>query len=262
MNSENGAPHFFFALGMEQKPFLDRVEVVRRRRVGKAVYRDAYFEKRHLVVVRSGIGPTRAAAAARCAQGRPEAFVVVGTAGALVGGLPAGHVVISTATMPAKEPDRRLYSSTGLVKALSQACSVMGISYRCEPIATSERAVFDKRERLLLHGATGAHAVDMESHAVAVEAQALGLPFVAVRVISDDIDSPPLPDRGMLKDALKHPTKWPTWLRGTVRWAVFLRSFRRSLQVLPPVLVRCLRTWDRNALGAVPGSPSAAEDQR
>jgi adenosylhomocysteine nucleosidase len=52
-------------------------------------------------------------------------------------------------------------------------------------VVTVERIVATAGEKLRLTAATGARLVDMETHAVATEARAAGLPCAAVRVVSD-----------------------------------------------------------------------------
>ena len=55
-------------------------------------------------------------------------------------------------------------------------------------IAASDVMVVDAAAKAALHAATGALAVDMESHVAAAFAAAHGLPFAALRVISDGAD--------------------------------------------------------------------------
>ena len=56
-------------------------------------------------------------------------------------------------------------------------------------LATAAEAVTQPRARLALRGATGADAVDMESAWLAVACAEAGVPFCAVRAISDAVSS-------------------------------------------------------------------------
>jgi hopanoid-associated phosphorylase len=55
-------------------------------------------------------------------------------------------------------------------------------------IAGSERIVATAAEKRALFEATGAQAVDMESHEVAAAAAAAGLPFLVIRALADPYD--------------------------------------------------------------------------
>lgn len=75
-------------------------------------------------------------------------------------------------------------------------------------LAGSEDVVVDQAGKAALRAATGAAAVDMESHIAAAYAEANDLPFAAVRVISDPA-SRALPALAM--DALKPDGKVDIW---------------------------------------------------
>ena len=55
-------------------------------------------------------------------------------------------------------------------------------------IVGGDRPILSSTEKRRLHQRSGAAAVDMESHAVAQIAAELGIPFLAVRAISDPVD--------------------------------------------------------------------------
>jgi nucleoside phosphorylase len=241
MNRENRSLCFVFAMGTEAYPFLQRVEVVSTRRAGTAVYRETFFEGSTFSIVRCGIGPERAAAAVRNLDCKPAAVISVGTAGALVEDLRFGDIVVARETVFGDSPGTIFTWSDELVEGLSASCSAGGINHRIVRLATVRAPVFTRECRLELHDLTGAHAVDMETHAMGVEAMRLGVPFAALRVISDDLTSPPLPVRPGRKHAWQGLSELPGLLLDAYRWRRFVVNFNRAVELLHPVLVRVIR---------------------
>jgi hopanoid-associated phosphorylase len=93
-------------------------------------------------------------------------------------------------------------------------------------IAGVDHMAADGAGKAALHAQTNALAVDMESHVAAAFAQRHGLPFAALRVISDGADRtlPPAAQAGMKKDGgmnlpavllslLKDPRQLPALIR-------------------------------------------------
>lgn len=248
MNRENLGPCIVFPMGMEAYPFLNRVEVISRIKMGKAVYREVFFEGSYLHVVRCGVGPTRAAASIKNLAVRPSAIISAGSAGALVDDLRVGDLIISSVTVSGDDPEDKIISARSLIDAAVDSCRRECRSYRVTSIATMCKPVFSRDERLALHGVTGAEAVDMESHVLGREAIKLGVPFLALRVISDGADSPPLPDFRSLKSLFYRPYELPGGLVALLRWRTFLKNLRRSVELLHPVLVDMIRSSGRGTV--------------
>jgi len=234
-------------MGVEAYPFLHRVEVRRRWRRGRAVYRDAFFEGSRLLIIRSGVGPHKASLALRYLDEEPAAIINAGTAGGLVPNISHRELVVCSETVFGDEPERIVAWPAHLVNCVADACSKESVPYRVARIATTGQAVFARDERQRLHEATGAHAVDMESHALGLEALKLGVPFTSLRVISDDVNAPPLPTVRDLKNLWLEPREIPEKLSQWLRWRKFLSQFRTAIQELHPVLVRVVRTWEKTS---------------
>jgi hopanoid-associated phosphorylase len=117
------------------------------------------------------------AAAAEGASG----IISIGLAGALAQGLAPGDWVVADAVVVG---DERLTTAPAwrahLVATLPGA--------KAGAFLGSEAMLTDAAEKQRARLATGAIAVDMESHIAARVAQRLGLPFAAARVISDAAD--------------------------------------------------------------------------
>lgn len=241
MNRENPSLCIVFPLGMEAFPFLRRVQVLRRWKKGKATYREVFFEGKIFLTVRCGMGPERAASAVRNLECQPSALVCAGTAGSLVADLKRTELIVSSETVYGSSPESVLTSASPVTQALADACAMERFPYRVARLATVTQAVFPLEERRMLHSATGAVGVDMESHAMSLEASGLGLPFASLRVVSDDFASPALPDKRNFRQMWKRPRSVPRELLQYLRWASFLRDFRRAVEFLHPVLVRVVR---------------------
>jgi adenosylhomocysteine nucleosidase len=234
-----------FPMGIEAYPFLKRVEVRRRWTKNKAVYREAFFEGTSVLIVRSGIGPAKAAAAIQSLEVLPSAILSVGTAGGLSSNSQIRDIVVASETVFKDQPNDILKCSEELVRAAAEACVSGGLRFCVARVATSPKAIINAKERHRLHQLTGGHAVDMESHAVAVEAAKIGVPFSAIRVISDDITSAPFPEPRMYKELWQRPSQLMTIFPAVLKWTKFIRDFRRSIEVLPPALVRVIRNFEK-----------------
>lgn len=118
-----------------------------------------------------------------------------GVAGGLDPTLPPGAVIVATAVRSGDASySTAPYWTAALRRALPHA--------ECGLLAGSDTPVLSVADKTALHDAHGAVAVDMESHIAARAAQALGIPFVALRVVIDPADRavPPLAFAGMADD--------------------------------------------------------------
>ena len=172
-------------------------------------------------VVAGGGASIRLAAAieAMIAERRPLGVISIGVAGALDPTLAAGDCVVARTVVGAEvryETDPAW--SAAIIQALGDA--------RSGDIYGSDRIVMTAAAKRDLFEATGALAVDMESHVAAKVAAAHGLPFAGVRVVSDTAgrDLPPAfqvgmePDGGVAYGAifcsiLAQPWQLPTLMR-------------------------------------------------
>ena len=245
MNRENTQICLVFAMGMEMGPFLKRGQLLRRWTRGKAAFREVFFEGDRLLVVRCGIGPERASQALAHLEHLPAAVISVGTAGALVKDLRFLDLVLASETCADFDAQGPFQSDPALVDCLSRACCLAGRTFRIDRLVTTRKAVFNPEARGLLHQASEAAAVDMESYALAKAAKDLGVPFACVRVISDDFSSPSIPLRRSPRISWNSLTNIPADLEAMFRWSRFLLNFKRSIEVLPPVLVRFIRELRR-----------------
>lgn len=110
-------------------------------------------------------------------------IISFGVAGGLVSGLCPGDWVVASAIV---EPAATRATDTVWSRRLCDA--IPAASYA--PILGVDSAIVEPTTKQWLHRATGAVAVDMESHLVARLAAAHGLASTALRVIVDPVDCP------------------------------------------------------------------------
>ena len=111
-----------------------------------------------------------------------RAVVSFGIAGGLDPGLAPGDVVVATAVVSS---DAARDVGTRLRTSLVQQLAGVGSRVVLAPLAGSDVAVMSVEGKRALRAATGAAAVDMESHVAAAFAARHGLPFCAVRAVCD-----------------------------------------------------------------------------
>lgn len=107
-----------------------------------------------------------------------QGVISIGIAGALAPGLKPGDWVVADAV---RDRDELLPTDRDWTARLASRLPAARRGVFCGDDAIAATAV----QKAALHRATGAIAVDMESHRAARAAQRHSLPFVAARVISD-----------------------------------------------------------------------------
>ncbi len=126
---------------------------------------------RRVAVGRSGLD-------AALADRRPGALISFGLCGALAASLRCGDLIVATQV---DGPDGPIAADAGLGARIAGALpgSIRG------RVLGSDAIVGDAAGKAALAASTGAIAVDMESHVVALAAQRAGAPFAVVRAVSD-----------------------------------------------------------------------------
>jgi adenosylhomocysteine nucleosidase len=185
----------FYAFAREIAPFKRRL----RRRAPLALdglhgFR-AEVGGKEFAVVGHGIGHRRATDAARRAfDSIPGAELAIGTGvvGALSSGLKPGDLVLSdrilTIDRDGQVTEQVIAVSDSHLRAVGRSLASAGIAYSTGAILTSHRVLATGAEKRRAKESTGAIAVDMETAAIAAEAAARGLPFVAIRAVLDEVD--------------------------------------------------------------------------
>jgi adenosylhomocysteine nucleosidase len=156
------------ALEREVRPLVKKWNVRDREHDGR---RFRFFQKEETVLVCGGIGPTaaRRATEAIVALFHPNLVYSIGFAGALDPGLKVADILRPSRVVNASDASRAdVEGGTGVLVSFGSIAS---------PAQKSK-----------LRDSFGAQAVDMEAAAVARAAEARGVAFGVVKVISDEID--------------------------------------------------------------------------
>jgi len=107
-------------------------------------------------------------------------LVSFGLAGGLDPALAPGTLVLATTIITPQ--GNHLETDSAWRQTIRQSAEVSMIE---SAIAGSETALMTADGKQTLHKSTGAVAVDMESHIVAIAAQDAGLPFLVIRAVAD-----------------------------------------------------------------------------
>jgi hopanoid-associated phosphorylase len=187
------------------------------------------------VVAVRGPGPARAAAAIDALAGDDWSGILsFGCAGALDPALRAGDCVVASCVTAG--PD-----TLAADPAWTQALAARLPRARCGALAGLDAPLASRAAKARLWEEGGALAVDMESHAAALAARRLGLPFAAVRVVLDPAwrSLPPCALEGMRAD-------------GATDTAALLRALARAPGQLAPLVLLARDAWRaRRSLRAV-----------
>ena len=170
---------------------------------------------------------------AAIAEKRPLGIVSTGIAGALDPTLKVGDCVVVREVVAEGE---RYASHPEWTQSLTRA---LPHAHHAD-LYGSEVIVMGAADKMTLHGATGARAVDMESHVTARIAAAHGIPFAAIRVVSDTTreDLAPAffvcmkPDGGVdypaiTRSILKNPAQLPSLIRTGIEVGAAFRELER-----------------------------------
>ena len=111
------------------------------------------------------------------------ALVSFGLAGGLESGRRPGDLLLPQAVLVPGGP--AVPTSNAWRGAIGVLAAEAGLAVNEEPIAGSDEELPDAGAKRGLFQATGAIAVDMESHAVALAAQTAGVPFLVLRAVAD-----------------------------------------------------------------------------
>jgi adenosylhomocysteine nucleosidase len=174
----------------------------------------------------------------RTVTGKTAGIISIGIAGGLAPFLKSGNCVIASEIV---SEGRHIHTDASWTQRLAERLPDALLA----PIAGSEGIVHSRAVKADLFRATGAYAVDMESHAAARFAASHRIPFAALRAIADPAESelPPLVSEaitqagtvnifGVLKAVASNPRQIPALMRTGRESNAGFRALLRCRNVL------------------------------
>jgi adenosylhomocysteine nucleosidase len=150
---------------------------------------------RSFTVIGHGIGHKRASDVARRAFDQisgAELVIGTGVVGALSSGLKPGDLILADRVLAlhpeAGSAEHVAAADKERVRDIGRSLAMAGIAYSTGALLTSHQVLKTGAEKRRAKESTGAIAVDMETAALAAEAVARGVPFLALRAVLDQVD--------------------------------------------------------------------------
>ena len=169
----------------------------------------------------AGIGRRNCAAATdRLIAGGARWIVCAGFAGALNEDLKVGDVIIADTVL--SEGGEPIGCSRGLLEAVPPS-GTLGYSIYTGKLLTVDHIVTTAGEKSHIRARTEAHAIDMESYAAAEVCRRRGVPFLAIRSITDTAHEDLCPSVGVLASGLRPIAKAAHVLTRPLDWPALLR---------------------------------------
>jgi adenosylhomocysteine nucleosidase len=205
-----------------------------------------FFESEHAVLLCGGIGHEAGKRAAETVieYAKPSLLIATGLAGGLKPEWTLGRTMVAAEVVD-ESTGRRFKTAYGEGSVVS----------------SREIARADKKRELASR--FGADVVDMEGSAVAEVAEAQGLPFLAVKAVSDEMDFELPPLQGFVDvDGRFQGARFGFWAAWHPRWwpaiAQLKRNSDRAAAALAGKLKEVIAEWDANP---DPSRPFPAPDK-
>ncbi len=187
----------FFALSQEIAALKPHVNILKKIRHAHAVFYQAEFYGFPITLIQTGIGKNVSEVIHQLSKyTRIQFMISSGFAGSVnpkvgVGDLIIGkRVLYSSGEVSGKEIriDSTLPCDTSAVELAVALSDTDFLKLHCGDILSVDKIIRLSSLKRYIGNQTTAIAVDMESFAIAERANAMGIPFIAVRAISDGVD--------------------------------------------------------------------------
>ena len=191
------------ALDMEVHALCEKLEDPETKTSGSLTFVSGKLGKQDVVLARAGVGKVNAAvcATAMITLYHPEEIINTGIAGAVSPDLTVGDAVVSTSFVQYDMDTTSIGDPLGYLSGLDIieipadltvqshllfAAKSTGLHTVCGKVATGDTFVASKERKDRLRETFGADICEMEGGAIAQACYIAGVPFCALRVISDN----------------------------------------------------------------------------
>lgn len=187
----------FFALSQEIASLKSRVNILKKIRYAHAVFYQSEFCGFPLILVQGGVGQNMAETVRNLSNFfRIQVMVSSGFAGSINPGVGVGDLIIGRHVFHSPqevfngkiEIDSTHACDASLVSMASRLSSAGGFKAHCGDVLCVNKVISQAATKKHLGIRTSAICVDMESSIIAARAHEMGIPFVAIRAISDSVD--------------------------------------------------------------------------
>jgi adenosylhomocysteine nucleosidase len=218
------------ATGLEIGLLKKKIELIEKQRVGNSRFFRGHFSGREIVLVESGIGYHHASKACSRLIERFSPFVIVsiGLAGSVDMATKIGDILLAPHLLWVRDTQELKVENTytldeRLIDITSNILERYDLAFTMGKVLTVPSFIFTLEDRYRIGRKLKVKAVEMEAAAIAGEAIKHRVPFLILRMISDDMSTREI-DYGMLVGTTGKAT-----LRGAIRF--FLVHRRDLLEV-------------------------------
>ena len=197
----------------------------------------------NLLLFVSGIGIKNVTIAVDLIAPKVSHLISWGTAGGLTSNLKAGDLLIPDVV---SDKNKICYSTDSKFNKILVESLPSGISFSSELISESTTILNDINEKEAFRRQNNAVACDMESASIARLASEKGIPFNALRVVTDDYSTriPKSVSLSISKDGdfsktkfLFHTIKHPKEIVQVIHLAINFRKVKKTMKILREVLL-------------------------
>ena len=187
----------FFALSQEIGSLKPQVNILKKIRHAHAIFYQSEFYGFPITLVQTGMGKNMSEIVqylSKCF--RIQLIISSGFAGSVSPAVGIGDLIIGKRVLYSSgeifggevKIDSTLSCNTSFVDLAVKLCSTSNFQSHCGDVLTVNKVIRQSATKKQIGKQTSAIAIDMESFTIAERANAMGIPFVIVRAISDGID--------------------------------------------------------------------------